>query len=168
MKNRILVMPQQPLDYQRPEPAQPWYKEDLVFAAVTGGVARAAASRRCRWLVFAGVSLVVCAVAIGWWRVRALEFEPSRWKAASKAERTRTSVRQRMAESFLAEQQPVGKTREQIVALLGEPDDTPYFRDRDNMVYYLGPEPGLFGIDSQWLVIRLRDGIASEAQLATD
>jgi hypothetical protein len=45
-------------------------------------------------------------------------------------------------------------TRAEVVALLGEPDDTPYFREWD-MVYWLGPERGLIGIDSEWLVLRL-------------
>ena len=45
-------------------------------------------------------------------------------------------------------------TRAEVVALLGEPDATPYFREWD-MVYWLGPERGLMGIDSEWLVLRL-------------
>jgi hypothetical protein len=45
-------------------------------------------------------------------------------------------------------------TREQTVAILGEPDKTEYFRDWD-MVYWLGPERGFMSIDSEWLVFRL-------------
>lgn len=49
------------------------------------------------------------------------------------------------------------------MVLLGEPDDTPCFRDYP-MVYHLGQERHPFGIDSQWLVIRLNDhGIATES-----
>jgi hypothetical protein len=72
-----------------------------------------------------------------------------------------------MADSFLAGQRPVGKSRAEIVAMLGEPDDTPYFR-RYDMVYYLGPERGPMPIDSEWLVLKLTDGVVTEARLAKD
>ena len=45
-------------------------------------------------------------------------------------------------------------TREQVTAIVGEPDKTNYFSDWD-MVYWLGPERGFMGIDSEWLVFRL-------------
>jgi hypothetical protein len=38
--------------------------------------------------------------------------------------------------------------------MVGEPDKTNYFSDWD-MVYWLGPERGFMGIDSEWLVFRL-------------
>ena len=47
-------------------------------------------------------------------------------------------------------------TREQVIAIVGEPDKTEYFRDFD-MVYWLGPERGFMSIDSEWLVFRLDD-----------
>jgi hypothetical protein len=40
------------------------------------------------------------------------------------------------------------------VALLGEPPKTEYFKEFD-LVYYLGPERGFMGIDSEWLVLKL-------------
>ena len=48
-----------------------------------------------------------------------------------------------------------GRTRPEVVELLGPADDTSKWRDWD-LVYHLGPErKGLFRIDSEWLVIRL-------------
>src|SRR5688572_23107227 len=81
---------------------------------------------------------------------------PPKWLAASVPDGTYNSVRLRMADSFLADERPIGKSREQIVSLLGEPNDTPYFAECD-MVYYLGPERGPMGIDSEWLVLKLKD-----------
>ncbi|MBD2000571.1 hypothetical protein H6G00_28870 [Leptolyngbya sp. FACHB-541] len=61
-----------------------------------------------------------------------------------------------------------GKSRPEVVALLGEPDKTNYFQDYD-LVYWLGPERGLMRIDSEWLVLRLdAEGRVSEHQLVTD
>ncbi len=45
-------------------------------------------------------------------------------------------------------------TREQVSAIIGEPDKTGYFKNWD-MVYWLGPERGFISIDSEWLVFRL-------------
>lgn len=47
-----------------------------------------------------------------------------------------------------------GMTRVQAVAIVGEPDRTGYFRDWD-LVYWLGPERGFLGIDSESLVFQL-------------
>jgi hypothetical protein len=96
-----------------------------------------------------------------------LVFDSPGWKTAVAPDASHNSIRLRMADSFLATQQPVGKSRDQIVQLLGEPDDTPYFREYD-MVYYLGPERGPFPVDSEWLVLNLSDGVVSEAKLARD
>jgi hypothetical protein len=61
-----------------------------------------------------------------------------------------------------------GMPRTNVIALLGEPDATPYFREYD-MVYWLGPERGGIQIDSEWLLIRLDSGgRVRERTLATD
>ena len=61
-----------------------------------------------------------------------------------------------------------GRSRGEIVALLGEPTTTDYFKDYD-LVYWLGPERGLISIDSEWLVIRLDSlGRVSDFRLVTD
>ena len=96
-----------------------------------------------------------------------LPFDSAGWRAASSNDESEDSVRLLMASSFMETQQPLGKTREQIIDLLGEPDDTAYFKSYD-MVYHLGPERGPFGIDCEWLVIRLTDGVVTEAHIASD
>jgi hypothetical protein len=61
-----------------------------------------------------------------------------------------------------------GRTRAEVVALLGEPRPTNYFTEYD-LVYWLGPERGAISIDSEWLVLRLdKDGRIVEERLVTD
>lgn len=45
--------------------------------------------------------------------------------------------------------------KEEVFELLGEPTETAYFKEPNNIVYYLGPERGFMSIDSEWLVIWL-------------
>lgn len=58
-----------------------------------------------------------------------------------------------MADQLIAHGTLEGRTRSEIVDLLGEPPPTGYFREWD-LVYWLGPERGFISIDSEWLVIR--------------
>lgn len=59
-----------------------------------------------------------------------------------------------MVDDLLSRHNFRGMAREQVVAIVGEPDKTEYFRDWE-MVYWLGPERGFVSIDSEWLVFRL-------------
>jgi hypothetical protein len=60
----------------------------------------------------------------------------------------------------------VGLTRQEVIALLGEPRRTEYFKEFD-IVYYLGPQRGFMGIDSEWLVLKLNpDGRVKKAAVA--
>lgn len=78
------------------------------------------------------------------------------------------AVRIRMVDDLLRRHRFGGMSREQVTAMIGEPDKTNYFSDWD-MVYWLGPERGFMGIDSEWLVFRL-DGEekVSEYQIVED
>jgi hypothetical protein len=61
-----------------------------------------------------------------------------------------------------------GRTRAEVVALLGEPRPTGYFDEYD-LVYWLGPERSAVAMDSEWLAIRLdKVGRVTEHQLVTD
>lgn len=75
--------------------------------------------------------------------------------AAWRGEKTLTNdVRIRMVDDLLRRHSFRGMTREQVTAIVGEPDQTGYFKEWD-LVYWLGPERGFFSIDSEWLVFRL-------------
>jgi hypothetical protein len=61
-----------------------------------------------------------------------------------------------------------GKTRRQVIELLGKPSDDGYFRDW-HLVYWIGPERGFMSIDSEWLVLRLgRDDRVVECRIVRD
>ena len=73
-----------------------------------------------------------------------------------------------MIDDLLQQQRLVGMDRDAVIGLLGEPARTGYFKEFD-LVYWLGPERGLFSIDSEWLVMRLdANGRVTEARLVTD
>jgi len=92
-------------------------------------------------------------------------FDAALWQDSSQAD---NGIRIRMVDDLLTRHQLQGMTRGKIVELLGDPEDTPYFKDWD-LVYWLGPERGFFSIDSEWLVMRLdTQGRVSEYRLVTD
>ena len=67
------------------------------------------------------------------------------------------SVRLRMCDDFLEGHCIVGMSRGEVILLIGEPDQTEYFKSYD-MVYMLGQETdSYFAMDSQWLVLDLND-----------
>jgi hypothetical protein len=73
-----------------------------------------------------------------------------------------------MADRLVASEVLLGKTRAELVAMLGKPTETGYFGEAD-MVYWLGPERGFFSIDSEWLTITLGPGgKATEVRMARD
>jgi hypothetical protein len=61
-----------------------------------------------------------------------------------------------------------GRSRSEVIALLGQPRRTDYFREYD-LVYWLGPERSPISIDSEWLVVRFNStGRVSQYGLITD
>ncbi len=91
-------------------------------------------------------------------------FDPSLWGNS----RTSASVRLRMADDLVDNKKLIGLTRQEVVARLGDPPKTEYFKEFD-LVYYLGPERGFISIDSEWLVLKLsRDGRVERAAIARD
>ena len=77
-------------------------------------------------------------------------FDSQKWK---QAERSGEYIRLRMIEALMISGRLDGARRSEVISLLGPPDETDYFSKWD-FVYWLGPERGLIGIDSEWLVIR--------------
>ena len=52
--------------------------------------------------------------------------------------------------------------------LLGDATNTDYFKEDNNVVYYLGDERGFISIDSEWLVITFDNNIVVEVKIETD
>ena len=124
------------------------------------------AKRRRQWFVVAlGVLIVMGAFLV--WRMRSpgRAFDPVAWRDDSQVQE---GVRLSMADWLIARGALLGKTRAEVVELLGEPPPTNYFSDWD-MVYWLGPERGFLSIDSEWLVLRLaQDGRVMDNQIVRD
>lgn len=88
-------------------------------------------------------------------------FDSAIWKRAEYA--ANEDVRIKMVDDLLKRHRLEGMTRQQIDELLGRPQPTTYFRDYE-YVYYLGPERGFLPIDSEWLCLKFRNNIVTEAR----
>ena len=83
-------------------------------------------------------------------------FDSDVWKNTP-AEFSLESTRLKMVDDFLDKYFIVGMSRDEVISLIGEPDQTEYFKSYE-MVYMLGQETdSYFAIDSQWLVLDLND-----------
>ncbi|MED3994347.1 hypothetical protein P4647_06705 [Peribacillus frigoritolerans] len=58
-----------------------------------------------------------------------------------------------LVDDLINEHELIGMTKDEVFTLLGSPTETEYFKEEDNVVYYLGDERGIIRIDSEWLVI---------------
>lgn len=97
-----------------------------------------------------------------------LPFVESMWNPEVAARNDPLHKKARMADRLVSSKALIGKPRQEIAQMLGEPSPTGYFKDWD-MVYNLGSERGFMAIDSEWLVIRLdNSGVAVEADVVRD
>jgi len=132
-----------------------------------------------RWvrltLAFFGVTALALVVS-AWLVLRSLSplsrcddrrFTSAKWMDSTAAFSSK-AIRGCLVDDLLRSHELRGLSRTDIVALIGEPQKTDYFRDYD-LVYWLGPERGFISIDSEWLVMRLDSlGRVSEYRLVTD
>lgn len=117
----------------------------ILFALLIGGVAALA-------LPYFLVGGAIAYEAGGEYLART-PFNSAAWQDSARVF-SEEPVRLRMVDDLLGRHKLDEMTRAEVVALLGEPDKTPYFKEW-GMVYWLGPERGLIGMDSEWLVLRL-------------
>jgi hypothetical protein len=80
-------------------------------------------------------------------------FDSRVWKASLADDPWQNPIRLRMVDDLIRHHRLIGLSRSNVLELLGQPPPTGKFSDWD-LVYCLGPERGLFSIDSEWLVIR--------------
>lgn len=59
-----------------------------------------------------------------------------------------------MVDDLLSQYDFKGKTKDEVIELLGTPSRTKMFKDEWSLVYRLGPERSLISIDSEWLAFR--------------
>lgn len=70
---------------------------------------------------------------------------------------------------LLEKHELVGMTEADVTMLLGvHNNDYGYFNEPNRYVYYMGPERGLFSIDSEWLILDFTDGVVSDCYITTD
>lgn len=74
-------------------------------------------------------------------------FTPERWSEST------PSKRGKMVDNLLKRYDLVGKTREEIISLLGEDKEIDMFKEHNNLVYFLGNEKAFIFIDMKCLVI---------------
>jgi hypothetical protein len=138
--------------------------------------------KRWRHWVIGGLAVLILTAAVLWLRPYYLlatapvpedrcpgheRFDPGIWRDTLQAY-AELAPRGCMVDDLLGRTRFVGMQRDEVVRLLGEPTRTAHF-DREDLVYWLGPERGLFSIDSEWLVMKLnRDGRVIEAKIMTD
>jgi hypothetical protein len=135
--------------------------------------------RRLAWILVAVLGTPVALYSLAWAYVLALPsadayhhrlaFDAKTWRQRSADAGHDWPTRLRMVDSLRDGRLLDGRTRRQVVELLGPADDTAKWREWD-LVYHLGPErKALFRIDSEWLVIRLDSrGAVATYQIVTD
>lgn len=117
-----------------------------------------------------GLHIVVLAVLVGALIVRWIwfpgqAFDPIAWQDEALVQQ---GARLAMADRLVARRSLTGKSRDEVVKLLGEPPPTEYFADWD-LVYWLGRERGFMSIDSEWLVIKFGpDGRVADYRIVRD
>ena len=89
-------------------------------------------------------------------------FSTSKWLVDPEG---RTAI----VDDLLEKNELVGMSEDDVLSLLGEPDNYyGYFNADNRYVYYMGAERGLFGIDSEWLILDFMDGVVSDSYITTD
>lgn len=77
------------------------------------------------------------------------------------------TTRLHMADDLVRSRLLIGRSRTEVLQLLGTPTNTDKWQDWD-MIYVLGPCRCLFPIDNEWLVLRLEDDRVTDAQVVVD
>jgi hypothetical protein len=102
--------------------------------------------------------------ALQWLTTGPLAFDRARWDALADVAHDPWFRRQRMADALLADEALVGRTRAEIVALLGEPD-----YDGEGMTYALGRARGIDGFGDDLLRLSFdADGRVAQAHVGDD
>ncbi|MGP1386752.1 MAG: hypothetical protein ACTS2F_24555 [Thainema sp.] len=126
------------------------------------------------WVSLLGGSLIVVAIAnlaarylrpVGMFLYtvvassRPLPFDVAQWQSASYCNDSHTlkdTARVQMVDDLLHQYDFVGSPSTAVFALLGQPTEVSLFSEWD-ILYFLGPEPGLFSTSHLWLGFQLDD-----------
>lgn len=123
-----------------------------------------------RWITLTGVVLaLMLASGFVWWRFThgPLPFDEAIWDASG-FPGDKSFSRHRMADGLIESRALVGKSREDALAMLGEPSDAD-FGEHWNIVFRLGQCRHIVGIDTEFLAVHIDDaGKIAEAQIVED
>ncbi|WP_169818309.1 hypothetical protein [Shimazuella kribbensis] len=109
------------------------------------------------------LSVLLLMIAIGDWK-ESIHFTSKKW-------RERVDQRVFIVDNLLHHYRLKGKSKAEVIQLLGKPTETEYFKQSNNIVYYLGDERGYISIDSEWLVVTFgnnREDKVSKVEIVTD
>jgi hypothetical protein len=133
--------------------------------------------RASRVAIRGALALLFLAVVGGWWFYRHLvpdicgerhQFSAKTWAELANA-KLQTPDRACVVDNLLSSGILRGRARAELDSLLGPPTTGGPFSTAGQRTYYLGPERGPFGIDSQWLVIEIDSlGRVTRARVMTD
>ena len=96
-------------------------------------------------MLVAGFLPICCGIMLGINEYKS-HFNIDRWLSDE-------SSRVHMVDNLIKEYNLVKMTKDEVTVLLGTATDTNSFKEKDNIVYYLGDERGLIPIDSEWLIL---------------
>jgi hypothetical protein len=94
-----------------------------------------------------------------------IQFESQQWKNVPLY--GTNNLRYRMHKDLIARYKLIGMTKEEIIDLLGPQSDPAYFKEWD-LRYWMGPEPGPYGIDSIWIVLKIKDNKIVKYRIVSD
>ena len=95
-------------------------------------------------------------------------FDAKAWRARSLDQGVKWPTRLRMIDDLMGTRTLDGLSSPDVLALLGPADQTSKWKEWD-LVYWLGPERGPFGVDSEWLVIKFNSsGAVQNYQIVRD
>lgn len=119
---------------------------------------------RARWLMCA-VVIVVAAASIKCIVLPGQSWDAELWRDEALI---KSGARQDMADRLIADGALVGRTRAEIVSMLGEPEPPGQVLGWD-IVFYLGPTRAFLSCDFEWLVARFgSDGRVAETRIVRD
>lgn len=93
------------------------------------------------------VPSLYCVIALGIYEYES-KFATDRWEDSP-------SDRAYMVDDFLEENELLGQSKDNIMSLLGTPDETEYFIEKSKVTYNLGSGRLLIAIDNEYLVFWL-------------
>jgi hypothetical protein len=117
-------------------------------------------------IVTAALAVVAFAISI-WLTMTPLPFDRTQWDATLNSRSDTT--RHRMADGLVQSKGLVGKSRSEIVEMLGPPDTRTLWPELWDANYYIGPCRHIVGVDTEFLVLKFDDsGILTAAAITED